>query len=150
MIQLSFQFDSIKAAQDFLAVVGGAHAPAPQQSTEQPKPARKPRSDAGQKREPYGPRTKEAAAPEAQTADKEDKPALPSAPSAAAPAVPEAPAAPAAVTRESVVEAMKNLNRAKGIEANMKILKAFGVDMLSRLPEAKYPEFLAAVVAATK
>lgn len=139
------------------------------------KPARKPRSDKGQQREPYGPRTTEAkpGAAGAQVSDHGGAPAgSPSAApgaasttndSAQAPA-PQGNAAgtqqgssPAAVstdpdfpaTLEGARKAMAALNATsgKGMDACIGQLKGHGVNRISDLPKEKYAAFIEAVLA---
>lgn len=145
-------------------------APVPQATTD--KPARKPRADAGQKREPYGPRTTEAKAGEAgapsgtpSTATSGQEPAASAAaptaasPAAASPAKSSAPAqgqssgtagTPTSAaedfpaTLEGARKAMAALNATtgRGMDACIQALKAAGVNRISDLPKEKYADFI--------
>jgi hypothetical protein len=154
MIQLTFHFDSIAAATEFLAAQGERPPQADVQptlaertettdiSTPEPvKKARQPRSDAGKSRGPYK-KSNESAAP-AQTV--QDNPASPAPTAVAADPV---PAPVAALTVDAIKAEMSILSKKKGIDANIQLLAKFGVQKISSLPEARYAEFVAAVRAA--
>ena len=108
-ITITQDFETVEEAAEFLARVGsplkGVDALAPQAkdapATE--KPARKPRSDAGKPREPYGPRTQEANAGAGGAPSDTSAPATP-APKAASAAAPAAPV-PAAASNPNVAPA---------------------------------------------
>lgn len=133
MIQLSFTFDSIEAAQEFLEAVNG-----PKVITTDAPPVervRKPRSDAGQPRGPYKRREESPVQTAAPTQTPAATPPAPSAPEAAAPAT-----APTVLTLVHVREAMTG----RPTEKNIALLKKFGYSKSSDLPPAKYAEFIAA------
>lgn len=137
-------------------VVTGGSAPEPTlptkevEAVERPEPqpqaekkVRKPRSDAGQPRGPY--KKDEPAAPATRPADAPESSPAP-APMAAVPA--EQPAKE--LTIDDLKAAMTILAKKKNIEANMAVLRRFGVGQVSKLPVDKYPAFLAAVKAAAE
>lgn len=120
--------------------------PAPEQSdtpaaAESPQPGkkpRKPRSDAGQPRGPY------------KTTEKSEAPAAPATVPAEKSAAPEAAGQAAEPTIADVRAAMEVLSKKRGIEANMKALRDYGVQRVSELPAAKYGEFIAKIKEAAK
>lgn len=141
-IQLSFNFDNIQEAQEFLGKLGVSADPKSdplkevkalaEKYNEETKKERKPRSDAGQPRGPYKKREQEEVVEEA---------AAPT-PVATPPAAPEAaaPAAPAALTIADVRAAMTG----RTTEKNIALLKKFGYAKSSELPQEKYADFIAA------
>lgn len=137
------------------------------------KPGRKPRSDAGKPREPYGPRTPTTGEPVASEPGVPGSASAPT-PQPAAPATPTQPSAPADPasapqatsgsatvaepaaedqqfprTEEGVRLAMQCLNKTKGqgTEACWAALKAHGVVRITELPKEKFDEFIKYVLA---
>lgn len=150
MINVTFQFDSIEAAQDFLDDVKigdaaqGRRRPQVETFTAAadaaPRKERKPRSDAGQPRGPYKRKDElpvEAAAPATVPAE-----TPPAAPEAAAPVAeaPQSDPTPTALALADVRAAMTG----RSTEKNIALLKKFGYAKSSDLPQAKYAEFIAA------
>ncbi len=157
MIQLTFHFDTVEAAAEFLATQGG-RPPQAEVAVSNPvsaaavvnaadvKKARKPRADKGQERGPYKKSDNAGDAPAGtQTGGSET---AVSAPALAASPAPATPAPVAALTVDAIKAEMSILSKRKGIDANIQLLAKFGVQKISSLPEARYAEFVAAVRAA--
>ena len=171
-ITVTTEFDSVPAAAAFLARIAGeekiidAVIVEPTKTVAE-KPARKPRADAGQKREPYGPRattTGEPAASEpgvvGQASAAPQQPAAPATPTpSSAPQEPKSAAdgqsvPPAAAaedfpaTLDGARKAMAALNKTKnkGMDACIAALKASGVNRISDLPKEKYADFIKSVI----
>ncbi len=168
MIQLTFQFDTVEAAAEFLAAQG-ARAPQVNINIERQEPSvreivedliatkkpRQPRSDAGKSRGPYKKST-ESAAPQAgdgassvsatAVTDGAEGGKNSPAPAADLPAPVVVPGVQ--LTIDAIKAEMSVLSKKKGIDANIQLLAKFGVQKVSSLPEARYAEFVDAVRAA--
>jgi hypothetical protein len=157
MLTVTFHFDSVEAAAAFLATQG-VQSPQvefvipeptkivgtePQPDVQPEKKARKPRADAGKPRGPYN---KAAEAPAETAAAEQTVKASPASPAPTTAAAAPAPAAE--LTIDDLKAAMTVLAKKKNIEANMAVLRKFGVGQVSKLPKEHYAAFLAAVNAA--
>ena len=153
MIQLTFTFDSVESAAEFLASQGARAPQAEPKSTRDvlvedlvaTKKPRKSRADAGVPRGPYKKSDEPAATTATEVAGGEtgavDKKA--DQPVVAADPVP-VQSAPKELTLDDVKAAMSVLSKKKNIDANIQLLAKFGVQKASSLPPAKYAEFIAA------
>lgn len=180
-MKITIELNNTKEAQDAYAFLGRALGAITETVVEDvsrlegvelnmpPSKTRKPRADAGQKREPYGPRTPTTGEPVAlepgqgSASTPTPQPVAPAAPTissapqtsqggapltaptggtatgGAAPAVAEFPA-----TLEGARAVMKKLNdtKGKGMDACIAALKAHGVNRISDLPKEKFGEFV--------
>lgn len=174
-ITVSQEFDTPEAAAAFLALVGAAAASKPLRATSEAavppaaaapsvaeKPARKPRSDAGQPRGPYNKDAAPAApvAPAHEVKSAEPAPSaaatptptpVTAAPSAAAPQAPATSTAPsgAAPTHADATAALREMNKVKGLgmDACVGLLKDYGALSVSKLQPEQLPEFVATIKA---
>jgi hypothetical protein len=137
--------------------LGASERPDVQPTPATGKKPRQPRSDAGQPRGPYK-KSADAGNPASSTPGTSPgadagggDPVTPEGsstqPTAAAPA-PSPAAAPKELTVDDLKAAMTVLAKKKNIEANMAVLRKFGVGQVSKLPKEHYTAFLAAVNAA--
>lgn len=150
-VKVTFEFANAEEAIVALGKIIGAPTtaavpPAPPAE----KPARKPRADKGQPRDPYGPRNPEAGASAGAPVGAQPQGALAQAPAAApAAAAPQAtpPAAPAAAapTNNEVQAAVEKLFNAKGFEDCAAVLSRFGVKRGKDLLPEQRAEFIAKV-----
>lgn len=152
MITVTFNFDSVEAAVEFLTSQG-VQPPQAAGTTPEPtrvdaegnvvtKKPRQPRSDAGKPRGAYTKKVETAAEAPAEAAAESPKPQAEQPTAAATAPAPKEP------TLDDVKAAMAVLNKAKGIDANIQQLAKFGVQKASSLPKAKYAEFIATVLKA--
>lgn len=156
-VKVTFEFANAEEAIVALGKIIGAPTTAavppaaPQQLAE--KPARKPRADKGQPRDPYGPRNPEAnaagagapvgAQPQGAPAQSTPAQAPTAAPAAAAPqATPPAAPAAAAPTDNEVQAAVEKLFNAKGFDDCLALLSRFGVKRGKDLPGDQRANFI--------
>lgn len=158
MIQLTFTFDSVESAAEFLASQGARAPQAEPKSTRDvlvedliaTKKPRKPRADAGVPRGPYKTTGADAGATASSTPETTPQVGAAAgdpAPVESPPAQPTAAASaptPAEPTLDDVKATMSVLSKKKNIDANIQLLAKFGVQKASALPTTKYAEFIAA------
>lgn len=179
-ITITKDFDTLAEAAAFLSHVSGANhvdivtaMPGAQEAVEAANKTRKPRADAGKKREPYGPRatTTEVAGTTASSTTAGGTPAVqaaagaggatsvvsegsPASSTAAAASTNAAPVTPLdanvdfPATLEGARKAMAALNATagRGMDACIQALKAAGVNRISDLPKEQYADFIKSVL----